>query len=175
MCECVCLCVPRSRLALSMSLALISLSLFVFVCLSLSARSLSLSLWVCRSLALCSLSSRPFSNVRDVASSVQHGAGGRSLMEVWGIYPTFCVYLCLSVRVSAAYVGKGIHLDSRRLQLPPRDQGHLASNSGATCLRAKRRKTCFLRELWKRSWPTRRSKRLIIRSCAKPARWHSVS
>lgn len=119
-----------------------------------------------------SLASRPCSSVRDVASSVQHGAEGRSLMEVWGIYPTLCVYLCLSVRVSAADVCQGIHLDSRRLQIPPRDQAHLASNSGATCLREKRRKTCFLRELWKRSWLTRRSKRLIIRNCVKPARWH---
>lgn len=122
-----------------------------------------------------SLASRPCSSVRDVASSVQHGAGGRSLMEVWGIYPTLSVYLCLSVRVSAADVCQGIHLASRggcRTPSPPsRDQAHLAPDSGATCLRAKRRKTCFLRELWKRFWLTRRSKRLIIRNCAKPARW----
>lgn len=156
----------------TLMISLLALSLSVCMSLALSP----LSLWVCTSLSLSlSLSSRPFSNVRDVASSVQHGAGGRSLMEVWGIYPTFCVYLCLSVRVSAAYDIKGIHLEFEAAAAPPRDQAHLASNSGATCLRAKRRKTCFLRELWKRSWPTRRSKRLIIRSCAKPARWHSVS
>lgn len=96
-------------------------------------------------------------------------------MEIWGIYPTFCVYLCLSVRGSAADIYKGIHLHPRRLQPPLWDQAHLAPNSGATCLRAKRRKTCSLHELWKRSWLTRRLKRLTIHSCAKPARWHLVS
>lgn len=138
--------------------------------------------WMCRASSAAGLLSplsslpaaslRPLSNVRDVASSLQHGAGGRSLMAIWGIYPTFCVYLCLSVRGSAADISKGIHLCSRRLQPPLWDQAHLAPNSGATCLRAKRRKTCSLHELWKRSWPTRRWKRLTIPNCAKPARWH---
>ena len=65
--------------------------------------SLSLSL----SLSPCCLTAAALKNVRDVASSLQHGAGGRSLMEIWGIYPTFCVYLCLSVRGSAADICKG--------------------------------------------------------------------
>lgn len=69
-------------------------------------------------LSLPAASLRPSSNVRDVVSSLQHGAGGRSLMEIWGIYPTFCVYLCLSVRGSAADICKGIHFHSRRLHPP---------------------------------------------------------
>lgn len=58
--------------------------------------------------SLPTASLRPLSNVRDVVSSLKHGAGGRSLMAIWGIYPTFCVYLCLSVRGSAADITKGI-------------------------------------------------------------------
>lgn len=66
-----------------------------------------LSLPLSPSLSPCCLTAAALKNVRDVASSLQHGAGGRSLMEIWGIYPTFCVYLCLSVRGSAAGICKG--------------------------------------------------------------------
>lgn len=69
------------------------------ISLSLSAASLrpsSLSLSLTHS-----LTSLARSNVRDVASSLQHGAGGRSLMEIWGIYPTFRVlfmFVCSGLR-----------------------------------------------------------------------------
>lgn len=94
-----------------------------------------------------SLASRPCSSVRDVASSVQHGAGGRSLMEVWGIYPTLCVYLCLSVRVSAADVCQGIHLASRGgCRPPPPLSGPGTSRSRFRCdmFEGKKTKNMFL-------------------------------
>lgn len=124
-----------------------------------------------------------FLNTRDVASSLQHGAGGRLLTASWGIYPTFCIYSCSPGLDSAADISDGIHLHSRRLQPPPQPppppcfgSGQLlAPNSVATCMRGKRRKTCSSHELWKRSWPTRRWKRLTTPSCAKPARWLWVS
>lgn len=53
-------------------------------------------------------------NVHDVVSSFQHGAD-RLLMEIWGIYPTFCVYyVCLLGALRLTFIKEYIH--SERFQ-----------------------------------------------------------
>lgn len=84
------------------------------------------------------------------------------------------IYVCLLGAPRLTFAKEYI-FHSRRQQPPLWDQAHLAPYSGATCLRAKRRKTCSWHGLWKRSWLTRRWKRLTTHNCAKPARWHWVS
>lgn len=84
------------------------------------------------------------------------------------------IYVCLLGAPRLTFAKEYI-FHSRRQQPPLWDQAHLAPYSGATCLRAKRRKTCSWHGLWKRSWRTRRWKRLTTHNCAKPARWHWVS
>lgn len=129
---------------------------------------------------------------RDVASSLQHGAGGRLLTASGGIYATL-LYLFMFVRKgfrgwhlqrnTSPFRGGCIPPHSPPFPLPtttttlPRDRAtpSLQIIPVATCMRGKKRKTCSWHELWKRSWPTRRWRRLTIPSCAKPARWLWVS